>query len=130
MFTISMVTIRKFTSAFVNSWFHRVLQPMRKMKKDAWVIITNNYKYKIMKTIKDFKKDVNIMRNISDKTILTALVNYKCVGYFGKCVAHLNSQERNFVIDELIKRGYLNSDMSIAKSAQTVILKNLNLLQY
>ena len=78
-----------------------------------------------MKTIKDFKKDVNIMRNISDKTILTALVNYKFVGYFGKCVAHLNSKERNFVIDELIKRGYLNSDMSITKSAQTVILKNL-----
>ena len=83
-----------------------------------------------MKTIKDFKKDVNIMRNISNKTILTALVNYKCAGYFGKCVAHLDSQERNFVIDELIRRGYLNSDMSITKSAQTVILKNLNLLQY
>ena len=80
--------------------------------------------------INEQSMDVNIMRNVSNKTILTALVNYKCVGYFGKCVAHLNSQERDFVINELIKRGYLNSDMSIAKSAQTVILKNLNLLQY
>lgn len=70
------------------------------------------------------------MRKISEKTILTALVNYKFAGYFGKCVAHLNSKERDFVIDELIRRGYLNSDMSIAKSSQTVILKNLNLLQY
>lgn len=70
------------------------------------------------------------MRNISNKTILTALVNYKCVGYFGKCVAHLTLQERDFIIDELIKRGYLNNDMSLTKSSQTVILKNLNLLQY
>ena len=70
------------------------------------------------------------MRNISDKTILTALVNYRCVGYFGKCVAHLTSKERNFVIDELIKRGYLNSDMTFTKLSQTVIGKNLNLLQY
>ncbi len=70
------------------------------------------------------------MRNISNKTILTALVNQKFTGYFGKCVAHLNSKERDFVIDELIRRGYLNSDMSIAKASQTVILKNLNLLQY
>ena len=70
------------------------------------------------------------MRNISNKTILTALVNYKFAGYFGKCVAHLNSKERDFVIDELIRRGYLNSDMSISKASETVILKNLNLLQY
>ena len=70
------------------------------------------------------------MRDISDKTILTALVNYRCVGYFGKCVAHLTSKERNFVIEELIKRGYLNSDMTFTKLSQTVIGKNLNLLQY
>ena len=70
------------------------------------------------------------MRNISNKTILTALVNYRCVGYFGKCVAHLTSKERNFVIEELIKRGYLNSDMTFTKLSQTVIGKNLNLLQY
>ena len=70
------------------------------------------------------------MRNISDKTILTALVNYKCVGYFGKCIRHFTLQERSFVIDELIRMGYLNSDMTLTKSSQTVIGKNLNLLQY
>lgn len=43
------------------------------------------------------------MRNISNKTILTALVNYKCVSYFGKCVAHLTLQERDFIIDETYK---------------------------
>ena len=70
------------------------------------------------------------MRNISNKTILTALVNYKCVGYFGKCVAHLNSQERDFVIDELIRRGYIDNKMKLTELSHNVVLKNLNLLQY
>ena len=70
------------------------------------------------------------MRNISNKTILTALVNYKCAGYFGKCFAHLNSQERNFVIDELIRRGYIDNKMKLTELSHNVVLKNLNLLQY
>ena len=70
------------------------------------------------------------MRNISNKTILTALVNYKCAGYFGKCVAHLNSQERNFVIDELIRRGYIDNNMKLTELSHDVVLNNLNLFQY
>ena len=70
------------------------------------------------------------MRNISNKTILTALVNYKCVGYFGKCVAHLNYQERNFVIDELIRRGYIDNKMKLTELSHHIVLNNLNLLQY
>ena len=70
------------------------------------------------------------MRNISNKTILTALVNYKCAGYFGKCVAHLNSQERNFVIDELIRRGYIDNKMKLTELSNDVVLNNLNLFQY
>ena len=70
------------------------------------------------------------MRKISEKTIITALVNYKCNGFFGKCIAHLNSKERNYVIDELIRRGYIDNNMNILPSAKDVILKNLDLLQY
>ena len=70
------------------------------------------------------------MRNISNKTILTALVNYKCAGYFGKCVAHLNSQERNFVIDELIRLGYIDNNMKLTELSHDVVLNNLNLFQY
>ena len=70
------------------------------------------------------------MRNISNKTILTALVNYKCAGYFGKCVAHLNSQERDFVIDELIRRGYIDNKMKLTELSHDVVLNNLNLFQY
>ena len=70
------------------------------------------------------------MRNISNKTILTALVNYKFAGYFGKCVAHLNSKERDYVIDELIRRGYIDNNMKLTELSQTIILNNLNLFQY
>ena len=70
------------------------------------------------------------MRNISNKTILTALVNYKFVGYFGKCVANLNSKERDFVIDELIRRGYIDNKMKLTELSHDIVLNNLNLLQY
>ena len=70
------------------------------------------------------------MRKISEKTIITALVNYKCTGLFGKCITHLNSKERDYVIDELIRRGYLDNNMNITPSAQEVILKNFDLFQY
>ena len=70
------------------------------------------------------------MRNISDKTILTALVNYKCVGYFGKCIKHFTLQERIFVIDELIRRGYIDNKMKLTELSHDVVLNNLNLFQY
>ena len=70
------------------------------------------------------------MRDISNKTILTALVNYKCVGYFGKCIAHLTDKEKNYVIDELVRRGYINNDMKFTELAHDVVLAHLNLCQY
>lgn len=70
------------------------------------------------------------MRKINEKTILTALVNYRCVGYFGKCISHLTAKERNYVIDELIRRGYINDDMKLTELSHEVVLANLNLCQY
>ena len=70
------------------------------------------------------------MRNISNKTILTALVNYKCVGYFGKCVAHLTAKERDYVINELIRRGYIDNKMRLTELSHYIVLDNLNLFQY
>lgn len=70
------------------------------------------------------------MRTISEKTILTALVNLKCVGYFGKTIKSLTKQERNFVIDTLINRGWINEQMQVQPSAKEVILSNLTLCQY
>ena len=75
------------------------------------------------------KKKKNI-RNISEKTILTALVNLKCVGYFGKCLTNLNSDEREFVIQTLIDRGYINYNIVLQPAAKDVVLANLHLCQY
>ena len=69
-------------------------------------------------------------RKISEKTIITALVNYKFVGMFGKCMAHLNSKERDYVIDELTRRGYIDNNMNIMPLSKDVILQNLDLFQY
>ena len=73
---------------------------------------------------------MNAIRNISEKIIITALVNYKFVGMFGKCMAHLNSKERDYVIDELTRRGYIDNNMNIMPLSKDVILQNLDLFQY
>ena len=70
------------------------------------------------------------MRKISEKTVLTALVNYKCVGMFGKAITHLSKKERAFVIDRLIRIGYLDEDMNITKKGDSFVLNNLSLSQY
>ena len=70
------------------------------------------------------------MRNISNKTVITVLVNYKCVGYFGKCIKHFSLNERVYVIDTLIERGYLTEKMVITKEGDEVIKRNLDLLQH
>ena len=70
------------------------------------------------------------MRKINEKTILTALVNYRCVGYFGKCIAHLTNKEKNYVIDELIRRGYIDNKMKLTELSHDIVLNNLNLFQY
>ncbi len=70
------------------------------------------------------------MRTISEKTIITALVNFKCAGKFGKCFHSLSQKERGFAIDEMINRGWLTERMELTLDAQPVILENLHLCQY
>ena len=70
------------------------------------------------------------MRKISNKIVITAIVNYKCVGHFGKCIKSLALKERVYVIDTLIERGYLTEKMIITKEGDEVIKRNLDLLQH
>ncbi len=71
------------------------------------------------------------MRNVSEKTLKTALVNFKCVGYFGKCFRALSSSERSKAIDEMIIRGWLREEpFSITPEGDKVVKENLNLCQY
>lgn len=70
-------------------------------------------------------------RKISEKTIVTALVNYKCVGFFGKCFRPLTRAERTRAVDEMMARGWLKDNpMRITAAGDEVILRNLALCQY
>lgn len=67
---------------------------------------------------------------ISEKTLLTALVNIKCVGYPGKCLRPFNKRERGQIIDELFKRGYIDEHARPTAAAQNIITANIHLCQY
>lgn len=74
-------------------------------------------------------KNLIMKRNISDNTIISCLVSYKCLGYFGRSFTPLTKSERKYVVDELIKRGYLDENMNVLPSAKDIIEANLNLLK-
>lgn len=69
------------------------------------------------------------MRNITEKTLIKCIVNYKCLGYFGKCFTPFTSKERNFIIDSLISKGWLYENMNITCIGNDIIKRNIDLLQ-
>lgn len=69
------------------------------------------------------------MKNISEKTLITCLVNYKCLGYFGRCFRPFNKKERSYIIDMLIFNKWINENMVITCSGNEIIKSNLDLLQ-
>lgn len=69
------------------------------------------------------------MKIASEKTILTVLVNLKCIGRPGRCLTSFPRKERIRVIDELINRGWIDEFCTPTKAAQSVIIANLNLCQ-
>lgn len=72
------------------------------------------------------------MRKISEKTIITALVNIYCVGYPGKCLKSLTKPERVYVLDELVNRGLVTENIHITREGINKIKneKLLDLCQY
>lgn len=69
------------------------------------------------------------MKTATEKTILTVLVNLKCLGYPGKCLRPFSKSEKNRVFDELAGRGWIDEHCQPTLAAQPVILANLNLCQ-
>ena len=69
--------------------------------------------------------------NISEKTIKTALVNYKCVGYFGKCFTHFSKRERAYIVHQIVDvNNWLTNDMIFTTKGNKVAKENLHLCQY
>lgn len=69
------------------------------------------------------------MRKITEKTIITAMVNRKCLGYFGKCFTSLSMAERRWVGEELIRRGWCDENLRPTNASMEVVAKNLHLCQ-
>lgn len=94
----------------------------------AYVQITTYICNVIRKTISQTSKEIKVMRKISEKTLITSMVNYKCVGYLG--MRGLSKKERGACIDELIERGWIDENMMITKKGDSIIKENLHLLHF
>lgn len=70
------------------------------------------------------------MRKVSEQTVITALVNYKCVGYFGKCIKHFSLNERRSVVNKIIENEWLKEDLTFTDKGNNVVKANLSLCQY
>ena len=70
------------------------------------------------------------MRKVSEQTAITALVNYKCVGYFGKCIKHFSLNEKRAVVNKIIENEWLKEDLTFTDKGNNVVKANLNLCQY
>lgn len=66
-----------------------------------------------------------IMRNVSEKTIIKAIVDIKCSGYFK--TPGLSRKERAYILDELEKRGWIDEHCNPTASSQDVVRNNLHL---
>ena len=70
------------------------------------------------------------MKKASEQTLLTALVNYKCVGYFGKVLRSFNLRDKRTIINELINREWITNDMQLTEKGHSLVKDNINLCQY
>ena len=68
-------------------------------------------------------------KNFSEQTLLKVLVNLKCLGYMGKCVRGFSRNDKGKILDELIKRGYIDENCSVLPSSLEIVKSNLNLCE-
>lgn len=71
--------------------------------------------------------------NISEKTVKTALVNYICVGKFGKCLNGFSVSDKARVVDIMERYGWISPDptkIDVTPAGHKVVRENLHLLQY
>jgi hypothetical protein len=67
----------------------------------------------------------------TDKTLIKCVVNFKCLGYFGRGFRRFPLAQRKEIIDELAQRGWITDDgghLSVGENAKSIILCNLDLV--
>lgn len=66
---------------------------------------------------------------ISETIITKVLVNLKCLGYMGKCVKSLSSDDRAYILDTLAERGLIDDRCRPTLKALPIITENLHLCE-
>lgn len=70
------------------------------------------------------------MKTMTKKTALRALVNYKCLGKFGKCLRGFSAKERAQVLDIWEGEGWITpGTLKITGAGDMVIIQNLSLCE-
>lgn len=69
------------------------------------------------------------MKKPSEQTIVKVLVNLKCLGKMGRCARSLGAAGREYVLDELTRRGWIDERCNVLPAAQAVVLGNLSLCE-
>jgi hypothetical protein len=65
------------------------------------------------------------MRNVNEKTIVKAIVDIKCSGYFK--TPGLSRKERSYILDELERHGWIDEHCNPTAGSQDVVRNNLHL---
>ena len=68
------------------------------------------------------------MRNVSEKTIIKAIVDIKCSGYFK--TPGLSKKERAYILDELERRGWIDEHCNPTPESHDIVRTNLYLSHY
>lgn len=68
------------------------------------------------------------LRNVSEKTIIKAIVDIKCSGYFKS--PGLSKKERGYILDELERRGWIDEHCMATPASQEIVTNNLHLSSY
>ncbi len=65
------------------------------------------------------------MRKISETTIIKAIVDIKCNGFFK--TPGLSKKERGCILDELERRGWIDEHCMATPASQEIVRNNLHL---
>lgn len=68
-------------------------------------------------------------KSVKEKTILTALVNLKCKGMFGRCLRPFTQIERQHIVNEMVRRGWIDDKINILPCGENALRGHLDLCE-
>ena len=69
------------------------------------------------------------MRGVSEQSIIKVLVNFKCIGRPGRLWRSFTQSQRSYILDELIRRGYMDEHINVLPASREIVTANLHLCE-